>query len=36
MTVNKLIDIVLDLLKGKQKKGYDLDRTIREIEKLKK
>lgn len=35
MKVNKFIDIVLDLLRKKQEKGYDLAKVIREIEQLK-
>ncbi len=32
---NDFIEIVLDLLKTKQQKGYDLDKVIQEIEKMK-
>lgn len=34
MKVNKFIDIVLDLLRKKQEKGYDLTKVIREIEEF--
>jgi hypothetical protein len=32
---NEFIQVVIDLLREKQKMGYDLARTIQEIEKLK-
>ncbi len=32
---NKFIDVVINLLKEKQKKGYDLEKTIKKLEEMK-
>lgn len=36
MNTNAFIDLVINLLKEKEKKGYELKEVIKDLEKMKK